>query len=124
MYIADPETSDEIIAEMNEVIGKIVTDENGEVVNVDDMGMREMAYTIRKNTTGRYVLMEIAGSGREIAEIERRFRVNDFVMRYITVRVDEDRKTAAKRTAKREKKQRRPGSVNQEVADQEAGDDQ
>lgn len=124
MYIADPETTDEIITEMNQVIEKIVTDENGEVVNVDDMGMREMAYTIRKNTTGRYVLMEIEGSGREIAEIERRFRVNDFIMRYITVRVDEDRKTAAKRTAKREKKQKRGSNGNQNEASQDARDDQ
>lgn len=112
MYIADPETSDDIIAEMNKVVEGIVTDENGEIVKTEDKGLRELAYQIRKNTTGRYVLFEIEGSGREIAEIERRFRVNDFVMRYITVRVDQERKTAEKRQAKREKRKKMVGSSN------------
>jgi small subunit ribosomal protein S6 len=124
MYIADPETSDEIIKEMNEVVEKIVTDENGEVVNIDDMGLREMAYAIQKNNTGHYVLFENEGSGREIAEIERRFRVNDFVMRYITVRVDQDRKTAAKRTAKREKRKNRIKNLNQAETESNIQDNQ
>ena len=65
---------------------------------------------------GRYVLFEIAGSGREIAEIERRFRVNDFIMRYITVRVDEERKTAAKTYRKTRRKSKRVTEcVNQKV---------
>ena len=47
-------------------------------------------------------MLETEGSGKEIAEIERRFRVNDTVVRFITVRVDEDRKTADKHRTKRE----------------------
>lgn len=119
MYIADPETSESLITEMNEVVEKIVSDEDGRVVKVEDMGMRELAYMIRKNTTGHYVLFEIEGSGREIAEIERRFRVNDFVMRYITVRVDEERKTAEKISAKREKRKKKIGSTNGSEPDTE-----
>lgn len=119
MYIADPETSESLITEMNEVVEKIVSDEDGRVVKVEDMGMRELAYMIRKNTTGHYVLFEIEGSGREIAEIERRFRVNDFVMRYITVRVDEERKTAEKIAAKREKRKKKIGSTNGSEPDTE-----
>ena len=107
MYIADPETSENIIEEMNKVIEKIVTDEGGEVVKKEDMGLRDLAYAIQKNNTGHYILFEIEGSGREIAEIERRMRVNDFVIRYITVRVDKDRKTAEKLAAKREKRKKR-----------------
>ena len=48
------------------------------------------------------MLFEIEGSGQEIAELERRMRVNDMILRYITVRVDEDRKKAAKLRDKRE----------------------
>ena len=64
--------------------------------------MKTMAYNINKREEGYYVLFEINGTGQEIAELERRMRVNDMVMRYITVRVDEDRKKAEKLTAKRE----------------------
>jgi small subunit ribosomal protein S6 len=71
---------------------------------MDDMGRRKMAYEINRKKEGYYVLFEIEGSGREIAELERRMRVNDLIMRYLTVRVDEERKTADKVRAKREKR--------------------
>jgi small subunit ribosomal protein S6 len=62
-------------------------------------------------TDGNFVLLEIEGSGREIAELERRMRVNDRIIRYITVRVDEDRQRAEKFKAKRERKAtKRPSS--------------
>jgi small subunit ribosomal protein S6 len=102
MYIVDPETPVEKIGKLNEAVGKLITKEGGEVVTMDDMGIRTLAYPIQKKTEGHYVLFEITGSGQEIAELERRMRVNDMIMRYITVRVDEERKTADKRRTKRE----------------------
>jgi small subunit ribosomal protein S6 len=68
------------------------------------MGRRQLAYPIGRQTEGQYVLFEVEGTGREIAELERRMRVNDQVMRYITVRVDEDRRRAEKFKAKRARK--------------------
>ena len=64
------------------------------------------------------------GRGREIAEIERRFRVNDTVMRYMTVRVDEDRKAADKKLAKRDKRKNRHGSANASGSNQAAANDE
>lgn len=107
MYIGAPETSDEDITKLNETIQQLVEKEGGTVVKTEAMGRRKLAYPIKKKFEGHYTLFEIEGSGQEIAEIERRFRVNDVVMRYITVRVDEERKTAAKLTAKREARQTR-----------------
>jgi small subunit ribosomal protein S6 len=69
---------------------------------MDDGGKRTLAYPIKKKTEGFYILFEIEGSGQEIAELERRMRVNDMIIRYITVRVDEDRKKADKMRTKRE----------------------
>ena len=61
------------------------------------------------------MLLEIEGSGREIAELERRMRVNDRIIRYITVRVDEDRRRAEKFKAKRERKAaKRPGGADKQ----------
>jgi len=102
MYIVNPETADETIAKLNDAVGKLIEKEGGSVVRMDDVGRRPMAYQIEKKREGYYVLFEIEGSGQEIAGLERRMRVNDMIMRYITVRVDEDRKAAEKRRAKRE----------------------
>jgi small subunit ribosomal protein S6 len=102
MYIVDPDTADEKIGKLNEAVDKLIKKEGGTVVRMDDIGRKRMAYQIQKKQEGYYVLFEIEGSGQEIAELERRMRVNDMILRYITVRVDEDRKAAEKRRAKRE----------------------
>ncbi len=104
MYIVDPDTPLERIGKLNEAVGKLIEKEGGTVVRMDDIGQRTLAYPIKKKTEGHYVLFEIDGSGQEIMELERRMRVNDMIMRYITVRVDEDRKKADKLRAKREKR--------------------
>jgi small subunit ribosomal protein S6 len=65
------------------------------------MGIRRLAYEIDHRTEGHYLLLEIEGSGAEIAELERRMRVSDAVVRYITVRVDLDRRRADKFKDKR-----------------------
>ncbi len=112
MYIGTPETADEDITKLNETLEQIITKEGGSIVKTEVMGRRKLAYPIKKKTEGHYTLFEIEGSGQEIAELERRMRVNDAIIRFITVRVDEERKTAAKLTAKRESRQsrRRNGS--------------
>ncbi len=106
MFIAQPETTDDDIAKLNEAITNLVEKDGGTVSVVEGWGRRRLAYPINKKTEGYYVLLEIAGSGQEIAELERRFRVNDIIMRYMTVRVDEDRKAADKKRTKRESKRR------------------
>lgn len=102
MYIVDPDTAGDKIKKLNDAVGKLIKKEGGEVVRMDDIGMKSLAYPIQKKTEGHYVLFEIDGSGQEILELERRMRVNDMIMRYMTVRVDEDRKKAEKIRAKRE----------------------
>jgi small subunit ribosomal protein S6 len=105
MYIVDPETSIDKITKLNEAVGKLIEKEGGTVVHMEDIGRRNMAYEINKKKEGHYVLFEIEGSGQEILELERRMRVNDMIIRYVTIRVDEDRKKADKIRAKREKRQ-------------------
>ena len=105
MYIVDPETPADRVAKLNEAVGKVIEKEGGTVVRMDDIGRRTLAYPIEKKTEGYYVLFEIDGSGQEIAELERRMRVNDMIIRFITIRVDEDRKKADRLREKREKRQ-------------------
>lgn len=105
MYIADPATDGETLEQLNKEIGDLIEKEGGSIVNFEDMGKRQLAYRINKFTEGHYCLFEIEGSGKEIAELERRMRVNDRIVRYLTVRVDEERKAAEKIEEKRRKRQ-------------------
>ncbi len=102
MYIVNPETEADKIEKLNDAVGKLIEKEGGTVVRMDDIGKRNLAYPIQKKYEGHYVLFEVDGTGQEILELERRMRVNDLIMRFITVRVDEDRKKADKIHAKRE----------------------
>ena len=125
MYIATPDAVDDDIAKLNDAITKLVKKEGGTVEVVEGWGRRKLAYPINKKTEGYYQLLEIEGSGQEIAELERRFRVNDLIMRYMTVRVDEDRKAADKKRAKRERRKTSRsannfGSNGTETADEAA----
>ena len=125
MYIATPDAADDDIAKLNDAITKLVEKEGGTVEVVEGWGRRKLAYPINKKNEGYYQLLEIEGSGQEIAELERRFRVNDLIMRYMTVRVDEDRKAADKKRAKRERRKTSRsannfGSNGTETADEAA----
>ena len=104
VFIVDPAADDDEVARLTESFKQIVTDQGGTITKEESMGRRQLAYEILRKTEGSFMLLEIEGSGREIAELERRMRVNDRIIRYITVRVDEDRRRAEKFKAKRAKK--------------------
>jgi small subunit ribosomal protein S6 len=101
VVIVDPKTSEENIAGFPGSVQQIVERQGGSITKTEDMGLRRLAYEIKHQTEGRYFFFEIEGSGQEIAELERRMRVSDAVVRYITVRVDEDRRRAEKFKNKR-----------------------
>lgn len=119
MYIAQAETAEDDITKINDSIQKLVEGEGGNVVRIDNIGRKKLAYEIKRKKEGYYVLLEIEGFGKEIAEIERRFRVNDAIVRYITVRVDEDRKAAEKMLAKRERRTTRRNEFNAQTENEE-----
>ena len=109
VFIVDTDTSEDESTRLIEGFQRIVTDLGGTVTKTELMGRRTLAYKIGRKTDGNYVLFEIEGTGREIAELERRMRVSDQVLRYITVRVDEERQRAEKLKARRARKaSRRP----------------
>jgi small subunit ribosomal protein S6 len=104
VFIVDPDTSEEDLTRLTENLRAIVTDQGGNVTKSEVMGRRQLAYKVGRKNEGVYVLFEIEGTGREIAELERRMRVSDQVLRYLTVRVDEDRQRAEKLKARRARK--------------------
>ena len=117
VFIVDPSADDDEVARLTDSFKQIVTEQGGTITKAESMGRRQLAYEILHKTEGTFMLLEIAGSGKEIAELERRMRVNDRIIRYITVRVDEDRRRAEKFKTKRAKKaEKRPGTKSEAPA--------
>lgn len=96
IYIVDTDTTEEETTRLTETLRQTITDQGGTVVKSESMGRRNLAYRIGRRNEGVYHFFEVEGTGREIAELERRMRVMDQVIRYLTVRVDEDRQRAEK----------------------------
>ncbi|MER3428340.1 MAG: 30S ribosomal protein S6 [Pyrinomonas sp.] len=111
LFIVDPNTNDEDLARLSESLQQTITEQGGVVTKAENLGRRTLAYEINHRTEGTYMLFEIEGSGREIAELERRMRVSDVVMRFMTVRVDRERKRAEKLRERRARKAGRRAGV-------------
>ena len=109
VFIVDPDTGEEDFTRLTGSLQQIVTDQGGTITKTENMGRRQLAYRIGRKTDGVFMLFEVEGTGSEIAELERRMRVNDQVMRYLTVRVDEDRRRAEKLKARRAHKASKKG---------------
>ena len=116
VFIVDPTADEDEVTRLTDGFKQIVTDQGGTITKSESMGRRQLAYEILHKNEGSFWLLEIEGSGHEIAELERRMRVNDRIIRYITVRVDEDRRRAEKFKANRARKAaKRPGGQGEQA---------
>ena len=104
LFIVDPGADDDEVSKITETFKQIITDQGGSITRAETLGRRQLAYEILRKKEGTFVDIELEGSGKEIAELERRMRVNDRVLRYLTVRMDEDRRRADKFKDKRARK--------------------
>ncbi len=104
LFIVDPDTPEDDATRLSDNLRNIITEQGGTVTRNEVLGRRQLAYRIGRKTEGVYHLFEIEGTGREIAELERRMRVSDQVIRYMTVRVDEERRRAEKLKERRVRK--------------------
>ena len=123
VFIIDPDAEDAEVMRLTEAAQKIITDQGGNIIKTEMMGKRHMAYEINHKRDGIYVLLEVEGSGREIAEFERRMRVNDRVLRYMTVRVDEYRRRAQKLKDRRARQAERRPTAGKGKAEAAVNDD-
>ncbi|PYP90193.1 MAG: 30S ribosomal protein S6 [Blastocatellia bacterium AA13] len=96
MFIISPTTEEGDIDKLITQLSDVATSQGAQVTKIDRMGRRRLAYPIQKLTEGYYVVFTIEGTGLEIAELERRMRVTDAVIRYLTVRIDQELKRAEK----------------------------
>jgi small subunit ribosomal protein S6 len=107
MFIVRPDVEEADLDKLIEGFSANITSGGGEVKSVEKMGRRRLAYTVRKFNDGFYVLLSVAAPGSLIGEIERRLRVSEPVIKFITVRMDEEEKRLAKVKALRDSKVKR-----------------
>ena len=88
VFIARQDISGAQVDALADTFTQLVADNGGEVKKREYWGLRNLAYRMRKNRKGHYVLMNIDGSPAAVAELERTMRINEDVIRYMTIRVD------------------------------------
>jgi small subunit ribosomal protein S6 len=117
MYIVNPNVVEEEIDKINGQVDSVITHGGGKVGKVEKLGKRRLAYLVKKFREGSYVLFTVEASGAVVHEVERRLRVMDQVIKYLTVRMDEDSKRLDKIKAHREKRAAHRGSRRAEGGD-------
>jgi small subunit ribosomal protein S6 len=112
LFIVRPDAPDEDVDHLVEQLQTFLTGASATIDKVDKWGKRKLAYRIGKFREGAYILIQFSAKPETVKEIERRLRVNDLVIKFITVRIDENLKRIEKRKKQRDKRAaRRPAPV-------------
>jgi small subunit ribosomal protein S6 len=106
MFIVRPDVLEEDLDKLVENFSATVTSGGGAIRAVEKLGRRKLAYTVRKFNDGNYVLLTIDADGPLVLELERRLRVSEPVIKFITVRMDEEEKRLDKVRALRASKKK------------------
>lgn len=95
LVIVKPTLTEEEIKNSIAAIEAVITENGGEIAGRDEMGMRKMAYPIEKNPRGYFHVVYYTIEPSAIAEIERRFRINEELLRFVTIKYDSKREVKA-----------------------------
>jgi small subunit ribosomal protein S6 len=96
MFIVRPDMTDEDLDKLISNLQNVIPTSGGTIKRVEKMGKRRLAYTVRRFNEGIYVLFVVEGGGPVIHELERRLRVTEPVIKFLTVRIDEEQKRLEK----------------------------
>ena len=87
--ILRPSLSEDEITRIIDNTAQLIQDDQGSVIFLNKWGMRKLAYPIKKESQGYYVLCDFAASPAVVTEIERKFRIDDAVLKYLTVKISD-----------------------------------
>jgi small subunit ribosomal protein S6 len=90
IVIVDPDLGEEQRGPVFDKIRELIPQKGGLLVEIDEWGGRKLAYEIKKKQRGYYARVDFCGSGGLVSEMERQFRIDDRVMKYMTILLDED----------------------------------
>src|ERR1700689_2002957 len=106
MFIVRPDMTEEDLDKLIATLSGVVAPSGDSVQKVDKMGKRRLAYTVKRFHEGIYVLMVVEGGGAVVHELERRLRVTEQVIKFLTVRTDEEQKRLDKIKALRDSRKK------------------
>lgn len=86
IFILRPSLSEDEITTIIENSKKIILEEKGSIISLGRWGLKKLAYSIKKENQGQYVYCDYAGTPAAVAEIERKFRIDDAVLKYLTIK--------------------------------------
>jgi small subunit ribosomal protein S6 len=123
IFIASPTLTDEQSDELVKQYEGIIAEQGGELLKTDKWGRKKLAYEVQKFSEGYYTLFEMNAGPTLIAELERRFRNNDAVIKYLSVRMDEAEKAAGrtKQRLEREAKRKAQAGIKERSAEEVMG---
>jgi small subunit ribosomal protein S6 len=107
MLIARQDISAQAVDALATHLKTIVETEGGKVEKQEYWGLRTLAYRIKKNRKGHYVLLNLDAPAKAVSELERQLKINEDVLRYITVRVEAFEQSNSSRKREREDGERR-----------------
>src|SRR5436190_15098159 len=110
MFIVRPDMPEEEQDKLVSTLESAITSSGGAMKKVERMGKRRLAYTVRRFFEGVYILLTFEGSGGLVHELERRLRVTEQVIKFLTVRVDEEQKRLDKIKKLRDAKRKTSGA--------------
>lgn len=108
MFIVRPDLLEEDVEKLISTLQSNATNAGATVQNVEKMGKRRLAYDVKKFQDGLYVLLTLLADGKAIHELERRMRVTEQVIKFITVRMDEEHQRLEKVRKIRASRTKRP----------------
>ena len=111
MFIVRPDMAYEDLEKLISTLETTVTAASGSIKSIDRMGKRRLAYMVRKFREGVYILLTIEGAGTVVHELERRLRVTEPVIKFLTVRIDEEQKRLDKIKAIKDAKRKAAAPV-------------
>ncbi|BHH83213.1 30S ribosomal protein S6 [Desulforhopalus sp. 52FAK] len=86
IVILRPNAGEEEIKRVIETTTQIITDEKGSIIEENKWGMKKLAYLIKKESLGYYIYIDYAGTPAAVSEIERKYRIDDVVLKYMTIK--------------------------------------
>jgi len=107
VFIARQDISPAQVEGLTETLQKIVTDRGGKIAKSEYWGLRNLQYKINKNRKGHYSLFNIEGPADAVQELERQEKLNEDIMRYLTIRVEELDESPSPVLSRRDKSDRR-----------------
>jgi small subunit ribosomal protein S6 len=103
VVILEPDTPDDDVKGFTEKYGEIIKAHTGEVIKIEDWGTKKLAYLVKKREKGRYLMFDFVGTPGLILELERQFKISEDVMKYLSVKLDDEVDLEAFRAATRAK---------------------